>query len=76
MKVNWSGRTLGGLLLAVAIIAPIGCGSSGKAVGTVSGKVTYNGSPVSGGDVNLYSKSGSAAMAPLGEGGTFKIEGA
>jgi hypothetical protein len=60
--------------LALAMAAA-GCG--GKAsTGSVAGTVTYNGGPVSSGSLNLISSTGAAALAKIGDGGAFKVDGA
>ena len=75
MKMSLLKRAVGGFVLTLTLFTVAGCGSSEKPAGTVSGKVVHNGKPVTGGDVNFSSKSGSAASGALGDGGTFKIDG-
>lgn len=60
--------------LALALTAAAGCGG-GKSAGSVAGTVTYNGGPVTAGSLNLISVSGAAALARIGDGGAFKIDG-
>lgn len=52
-----------------------GCGSStSKPSGSVSGRVTFQGQPVTSGVVNLMSKTlGAGASAPLGEDGKYRL---
>lgn len=59
--------------LALALAA-VGCGGTPSA-GSVAGTVTYNGGPVTGGSLNLISSSGAAALAKIGDGGAFKVDG-
>lgn len=64
----------GWLALALTLTAAAGCGG-GKSAGSVAGTVTYNGGPVTGGSLNLISGSGAAALARIGDGGAFKVDG-
>ncbi len=64
-----------GLACVVALFAA-GCGSGAKPTGTVSGKVTFKGAPLNTGNVNLISKSGTAAMAKIDAAGQYTIDGA
>lgn len=66
-------RTAGGLVLAAVVLAATGCGG-GQTTGSVSGTVTYNGKPVTSGDVNFISSTGTAALAKLDETGGYKID--
>ncbi|MFO0797050.1 MAG: hypothetical protein U0804_06200 [Gemmataceae bacterium] len=59
------------VLLAFALV---GC-AGGKPTGTVAGTVSYNGGPVHSGSLNLISTSGAAALAKIGDGGAFKVDG-
>ncbi|QDU18236.1 hypothetical protein [Urbifossiella limnaea] len=56
------------------VVALVGCGG-GKPTGTVAGTVSYNGGPVHSGSLNLISTSGAAALAKIGDGGAFKVDG-
>lgn len=58
----------GVLLLSCGLLA--GCGGS---KGTVSGKVSYKGQPLKGGNVSIVSKAGGALNSTIGEDGTYKI---
>ncbi|VTS06312.1 Uncharacterized protein OS=Planctomyces maris DSM 8797 GN=PM8797T_22398 PE=4 SV=1 [Tuwongella immobilis] len=62
-------------LLLLALVGTMGCGSGEKPAGTVSGTVTLAGNPLLTGDVNFSGKDGSAAIARIGEGGAFKVDG-
>jgi hypothetical protein len=62
---------LAGLLAATVAV---GCGAGGKSSGSVAGTVTYNGSPVHSGSLNLMSKTGTAAQAKIDDGGAFKVD--
>ena len=68
-------RFTGGLVLVFAALGASGCGSGEKPTGTVAGKVTYKGSPVTAGNVNLLSKTGAAAIAKIDATGGFKVDG-
>ena len=52
-----------------------GCGSGdGKPSGSVSGRITFQGQPVTSGVVNLMSqKLGAGASAPLGDDGKYRL---
>lgn len=69
----FSTKHVGGLLVAAAVLMAGGC-SREKAAGTVAGKVTYNGLPVSAGSVNFISTSGVAASSKIDASGNFRIE--
>lgn len=67
-------------LLALLLIVPIttltlsGCQPAGKPQGKISGKVTFQGNPVTAGEVNLFQKStGVAVTAPLDSAGHFTV---
>ncbi len=62
-----------GGLLAAALLAA-GCGAGAKPAGSVAGTVTYNGGPVHSGSLNLISKTGSATLAKIDDGGAFKVD--
>jgi len=61
-------------VLVVFALAAVGCGG-GKPTGSVAGTVSYNGGPVHAGSLNLISASGAAALAKIGDGGAFKVDG-
>ena len=63
------------LILAGLLLCTPGCKSGKqKEEGRVSGKVTYQGLPLTEGDVNLYfPESGMGAMVPVGKDGTFTV---
>lgn len=64
-------------MASVALLLVVsGCGGGGSQAptGSVSGTVTFQGTPVTEGDVNLISReTGQVYAAPLGDGGSFKI---
>lgn len=64
------------VLCGVAVLLT-GCGGgSSKPVGSVTGVVSLGGTPLTEGEVNLYSaESGSGAIAKIGPDGKFKIDG-
>lgn len=64
------------LMIAVVAIAFVGC-NRGPAMGNVSGKVTFQGQPVTEGTVAFNSPDkGTGATAPIGPDGSFKLENA
>jgi hypothetical protein len=60
--------------LLAALVALPGCG--GTPEGTVQGKVTHKGAPLTAGVVNFQSDKGHAATADLDSSGAFKLSGA
>lgn len=64
---------LGGTFVLALALA--GCGPGEKPTGTVAGKVSYRGSPVTAGSVNFLSKTGAAAIARVDATGQFKVDG-
>ena len=61
----------------LTVLVAAGCGGSSgpvKKVGTLSGKVTFNGAPVTEGQVAFIDQAtGSAGGSPLGTDGTYKV---
>lgn len=72
------GRLISTRLLAIATIAlPLGCGSSGPEMASVTGKVTYNGQPVPLGTVSFQStdpKGGRNASGAIQPDGTYTLQ--
>lgn len=67
------GRGLAALLLLGVLLGLVGC-SGGKPVGSVTGKVTYKGNPVTSGSINFFAPDkGVAFDAPLGSAGEYTI---
>lgn len=64
-------RTAVGTLTLALLVAVAGCGPK---TGTVSGKVTYKGEPLKGGNVIFASEKGQSLLAPIGEDGTYTIQ--
>jgi hypothetical protein len=62
---------LGGLLLIAA-----GCGIGGKPTATVTGQVTYNGTPLSGGAITFHGEGGNVRSGYVDAGGMYTIVGA
>jgi hypothetical protein len=62
------GRWLGGGLVLL-MAAAAGCGSSG----TVSGKVTYKGQPLGGGNVVFYAEGKASQTSPISPDGSYSI---
>lgn len=70
---QYCGR-FGGVWLLLAGVMLSGCGGSGKPEGSVSGKVTYNGNPVTSGTVNFLSPAGVGAQATINN-GAYQVNG-
>lgn len=68
-------RVAGGFVVVCALLAA-GCGKGEKPTGTVAGKVSYKGAPLTAGNINLISSTGAAAMAKIDATGAFKVDGA
>ena len=69
-----AGRILFGLFLALAVLAPSGCGKGGKPTGRVSGQVLYGGKAVTEGEVNFISNErGVAAAATIDSSGNYAL---
>lgn len=68
-------RLLGATAASTLAVMAVGCGVGGKSAGTVRGTVTYKGGPVHVGSLNLISVTGAAALAKIGDGGAFKVDG-
>ena len=59
-------------ILGLLILLSAGCGSGDT--GTITGKVTYKGSPIAEGDVNIVNKAkGIGIVASIGPEGIFKV---
>lgn len=67
------GRFAGICLLLTSLLLG-GCGGSGKPEGSVAGKVTYNGNPVTSGTVNFLSTAGVGADAQI-KNGAYQVNG-
>jgi hypothetical protein len=62
------------LVLQAVTMAIVGCGASAKPQGKISGKVSFQGNPVTAGEINLFQKStGTAVTAPLDSSGNFTV---
>ena len=59
------------VVLAVAALAVIGCGSRG--LGKVNGKVTVGGAPVAGGTIMFYPSEGPGAVGAIAQDGTYSL---
>ena len=68
-KVRW----LASAAACLALTALVGCGGSSNGKGTITGKVTYNHTPVGGGTLTLYSASGSPYPVGIKPDGTFDV---
>ena len=69
-------RSLASAAACLALAGLIGCGGSASDKATISGKVTYNGKPVTGGTLTLYSSTGAPYPVSIKEDGTFNVSGA
>src|SRR5260370_19869228 len=65
----------GRLLLALPLFLVLvsGCSKSRHPVGTLSGKVTYNGKDVTGGQLTFFTKEGGAVPATIAADGTYSV---
>src|SRR4051812_22653135 len=71
-REQWVGPGKWAVLALVPILAAAGCGGSRV---TVSGKVSYKGTPLKGGNVVFNSLEGKESRsAPIAEDGTYRIE--
>jgi len=71
-------RALAGTLLVAALSVWLtGCGEAGPTTptGTVKGKVTLKGAPITAGTIAFVSDKGNAASAVLGADGSFTLKG-
>ncbi|MFO0877731.1 MAG: hypothetical protein U0840_10290 [Gemmataceae bacterium] len=63
------------LLVLSSAVALVGC-AGGKPTGSVSGKVSYKGAPVTSGFVNFFApERGAASQGKITESGTYTLEG-
>jgi hypothetical protein len=58
---------------AMLALALVGCGRTGPPIGSVSGKVTLNGKPVTNADICFASPEGYGASARLSANGEFRL---
>lgn len=74
MRIAKSFSRVGLLAVGFVLLGIVGCGGSSKTMGTVEGKVTYQGKPVSGAQVMLQSpETGVADTGRLNDQGYYKI---
>jgi hypothetical protein len=67
-------RRYGLLPLFVLFLVMMGCGKPGNAPpATVTGKVTYKGAPLTGGNMAFYPTSGEPKFASLDSAGTYEV---
>ena len=57
-------------LLVLAVVGLAGCGGAGS----ISGKVSYNGAVVKGGNISVIDAEGKSFSSPINEDGTYKID--
>lgn len=81
MMIYFSGVTMSGrfhqAVLALLFVCMVGCGDSGPPSGTISGKVTLGGEPITSGNVSFYSEQlGSGAQASISQDGTYTLANA
>jgi hypothetical protein len=63
------------LMMLTGAVALVGC-SGGKPTGSVTGKVSYKGAPVTSGFVNFFApERGAASQGKITESGTYTLEG-
>jgi hypothetical protein len=74
MTVPTAARVLG-CFVFVSTLFVAGCSERKKSTGSVAGKVTYKGNPVTAGDVTFRSSSGEAATGKIEGSGQFKLSG-
>ncbi|MDB5339948.1 MAG: hypothetical protein JWN70_5567 [Planctomycetaceae bacterium] len=74
MAIQRDWGRFGGVWLLLAGMLLSGCGGSGKPEGSVAGKVTYNGNPVTSGTVNFLSTAGVGAQAKINN-GAYQVNG-
>jgi hypothetical protein len=60
------------LAISFCLTVLIGCGSSSASPGRLSGKVTVNGDPVTGGSLSIHTDKGSI-LAPISTSGTYSV---
>jgi hypothetical protein len=81
MCASRSTISIGASLLSAAFLAAVtgglaGCGPAGRAQGVVSGKVTYNNIPLTGGNLTLHpAKGGPDIPITINNDGTFSSSG-
>jgi hypothetical protein len=73
MNADMLPRWIGSVTLAVVLTLAAGC-SSENPIGTVAGKISFNGKPVVAGNVNFRSAKGVGAQAEI-EDGTYRVDG-
>ena len=60
-------------ILSCCLLGVCGCGEPGAPSGTVSGKVTFNGTPIEEGIVNFFSKTtNTGGTGEIGSGGVYE----
>jgi hypothetical protein len=73
MKTIGSRKCCGSGLLLVLLLLPLAIGCGGQAKGTVSGKVTYQGKPLSSGIVSFVSEAGAPHYADIESDGSYRM---
>lgn len=66
-------RTRNLFTVSLALVVLSGCGGS-EPTGTVTGKVTLDGQPVTAGEIGFISAKGFSAVAEIGSDGSFTLE--
>ncbi len=76
ITIRLAASLLCAVFLAAVTVGMTGCGGSGGAPGVVSGKVTYNGTPLTGGTITLHPVKGGAEIPIIiSNEGTFSSSG-
>lgn len=73
MKTIGSRKCCGSGLLLGLLLLPLAIGCGGQAKGTVSGKVTYQGRPLSSGIVSFVPESGAPHYADIQSDGSYRM---
>ncbi|NBU75961.1 MAG: hypothetical protein EBS30_12185 [Planctomycetes bacterium] len=73
----FASRTAGIFVLLTSMFFVSGCGgdSAGPKVGTMTGKITYKGAPLSNGTVQVFSADGRGGSGPITADGTYTALG-
>jgi hypothetical protein len=61
------------LPLFVLFLVLVGCSKPNATPGGVTGKVTYNGAPVTAGNMNFYAKDGTTAFTTIDSSGNYEV---
>ena len=72
---HFASRTAGIFVLLTSMFFVSGCGgdSAGPKVGTMTGKITYKGTPLSNGTVQVFGADGRGGSGPITADGTYTV---